>query len=295
MRSEKSKIVRGYILACVSSCAYGLNPLFAKPLYGMGLDVLSVLFYRYIIAAAILSVIIWLRGYSFKVSRRCILPMLICGVLFALSSITLFASYQYMDVGIASTILYVTPVFVAVIMAIFFKERLSVSKMLTIFTALIGIGMLSIKQGSTFHSPFGILLVMLSALSYAIYLVIVNRSKLREMSSLPLAMYSVLIGCAVFAVAMYYGNGLVSLPSTVPAYVNSIGLAIFPTIVSLVTVTIAMQDIGPMPTSILSALEPVTALFVGVLVFGETLTTINTVGVLVVIGAVTVLALHPKS
>lgn len=274
MRSEKSRTVRGYVLACISSCAYGLNPLFAKPLYGMGLDVFSVLFYRYIIAAAILCAIIWFRGYSFRVPRRCILPLATCGVLFAVSSITLFASYQYMDVGIASTILYVTPVFVALIMASLFKERLSVSKMITIAIALVGIGMLSIKEGKTFHSHTGIVLVLLSALSYAIYLVIVNRSKLNELSSLPLSMYNVLIGCMVFGVCMKSGQGLVPLPSTVPAYVNAIGLAIFPTIISLVTVTIAMQDIGPIPTSILSALEPVTAL---------------------VIGAVTILALHPKS
>ncbi len=261
----------------------------------MGLDVFSVLFYRYIIAAAILCAIIWLRGYSFRVPRRCILPLATCGVLFAVSSITLFASYQYMDVGIASTILYVTPVFVALIMASLFKERLSVSKMITIAIALVGIGMLSIKEGKTFHSPTGIVLVLLSALSYAIYLVIVNRSKLNELSSLPLSMYNVLIGCMVFGVCMKSGQGLVPLPPTVPAYVNAIGLAIFPTIISLVTVTIAMQDIGPIPTSILSALEPVTALVVGVAVFGETLTTINTAGVLIVIGAVTILAVHPKS
>jgi drug/metabolite transporter (DMT)-like permease len=261
----------------------------------MGLDVFSVLFYRYIIAAAILCAIIWFRGYSFRVPRRCILPLATCGVLFAVSSITLFASYQYMDVGIASTILYVTPVFVALIMASLFKERLSVSKMITIAIALVGIGMLSIKEGKTFHSHTGIVLVLLSALSYAIYLVIVNRSKLNELSSLPLSMYNVLIGCMVFGVCMKSGQGLVPLPSTVPAYVNAIGLAIFPTIISLVTVTIAMQDIGPIPTSILSALEPVTALVVGVAVFGETLTTINTAGVLIVIGAVTILALHPKS
>lgn len=295
MQRNNSKIVRGYALACISSCAYGLNPLFAKPLYGMGLDVLSVLFYRYIFAALILGIIIKMRGYSFRVPKNCLLPLIINGALFALSSLTLFASYQHMDVGIASTILYVTPVFVAVIMAIFFSERLSKGKMGTIAMALVGIGMLSIKEGSTFHSPFGILLVTLSALSYAIYLVIVNRSKLNTMSSLSLSMYNVLIGAAVFALCMWIGDGLVPLPSTAPAYINTIGLAVFPTIISLVTVTIAMQDIGPMPTSILSALEPVTALVVGCAVFGEILTPLNFVGVILVLLAVTLLILLPAT
>lgn len=289
MQFKTSKTVRGYALGCLASCTYGLNPLFAKPLYSMGLDVLSVLFYRYIFAAIIMAAIIWLRGYSFRVPRHCIVPMLFCGVLFALSSITLFASYQYMDVGIASTMLYVTPVFVALIMAIFYKERLSAAKMGTIAMAMVGIGMLSIKQGTTFHSPIGMLLVFASALSYAIYLVIVNRSKIREIHSLQQAMYNVLIGGGVFVVCMWCGNGLVPLPATVPAYVNAIGLAIFPTIISIVAVTVAMQDVGPMPTSILGALEPVTALVVGVVVFGEVLTPMNIAGVILVIVAVTLL------
>jgi drug/metabolite transporter (DMT)-like permease len=289
MQLNKSKTVRGYALGCLSSCTYGLNPLFAKPLYGMGLDVLSVLFYRYIIAAGILFVLIWLHGDSLKVPRKCVFPLITCAVLFAMSSIALFASYQYMDVGIASTMLYVTPVCVAIIMALFFKERLSWGKMGTILMALVGIGMLSIKEGSTFHSPFGIMLVMLSALSYAIYMVIVNRSQLSEMSSLPLTMYNVLIGGLIFLGIMWSGNGLVSLPENALAYVNVIGLAIFPTIISIVTVNIAIHDVGPMPVSILSALEPVTALVVGCAVFGEVLTPMNTVGVLLVIIAVILL------
>lgn len=289
MQLKSSSIVRGYALGCLSACTYGLNPLFAKPLYGMGLDVLSVLFYRYIIAALILCVIIYTRGGSFRVPRKCIVPMLICAVLFAISSITLFASYQYMDVGIASTMLYVTPVCVAIIMAIFFKERLSLGKMGTILMALIGIGLLSIKEDSTFHSPFGILLVMLSALSYAIYMVIVNRSQLSEMASLPLTMYNVLIGGLIFLGCMYCGDGLIALPSNAMAYVDAIGLAIFPTIISIAAVNVAIHYVGPMPVSILSALEPVTALVVGCVAFGEVLTPLNIAGVLLVITAVTFL------
>lgn len=293
MDNKPSNIVRGYALGCLASCTYGLNPLFAKPLYSMGLDVLSVLFYRYIIAAVIMGVIIKARGNTFNVPRRCIAPMIVNGLLFAMSSITLFASYQYMDVGIASTMLYLTPVFVAVIMALFFKERLSLSKVLIIIVALIGIGMLSIKSDSTFHSPTGIILVMLSALSYGLYMVIVNRSKLKEMPSMPLAMYNVLIGVVVFGVCMSLGDGLVPLPQTAFAYANVVGLAIFPTIISIVAVNVAILYIGPTPTSMLGALEPVTALVVGCAVFGEVLTPMNVAGVVIVLGAVTALVARP--
>jgi drug/metabolite transporter (DMT)-like permease len=102
-------------------------------------------------------------------------------------------------------------------------------------------------------------------------------------------MYNVLIGGLIFLGIMWSGNGLVSLPENALAYVNVIGLAIFPTIISIVTVNIAIHDVGPMPVSILSALEPVTALVVGCAVFGEVLTPMNTVGVLLVIIAVILL------
>ena len=281
--------MRGYALGCLSSCAYGLNPLFAKPLYAMGLDVLSVLFYRYIIAAIILSFMIWLRGDKFKVPRNCFIPLVSCGVLFALSSLTLFASYQYMDVGIASTMLYVTPICVAIIMALFFKERLSLAKMALIALALIGIVMLSIKGGATFHSPFGISLVLISALTYGIYMVIINRSDLGNMSSLPQTMYNVLIGGAIFLACALAGNGIVPLPANALAYANVFGLAIFPTIISIVTVNLAIHHIGPTPTAMLGALEPVTALVIGCTVFGEVLTPLNIGGVILVIASVTLL------
>lgn len=193
--------------------------------------------------------------------------------------------------GIASTILYVTPFFVAAIMAVFFHQRIPLTGIICIAVALVGIGMLSIKADSTIQNPIGILCVVGSSLTYAVYMIIINRSCLNRMGTVPLTFYSIVAGIFVFAVFMNFFRDLVPLPLTYNAVFNVAGLAIFPTVVSIVTMTVAIQDIGPVPTSILEALEPVTALMIGCWMFGESLTALNMAGVAVVLSAVTLFVL----
>ncbi len=288
---RKKRVGRGYILAAIASCTYGLNPLFGIPLYGLGLDVSSVLFYRYTLAATVLAAVMLVSGKSFRLQRKELLPLLFAGILFAVSSLFLFYSYKFMDVGIASTILYVTPFFVAAIMALFFHERIPLSGIVCIAVAMVGIGMLSIKADSTIQNPVGILCVVGSSLTYAVYMIIINRTCLNKMEIVPLTFYSIVVGIMVFAVFMDFFRELVPLPVTAYAIYNVVGLAVFPTVVSILTMTVAIQDIGPVPTSILEALEPVTALMIGCWVLGESLTVMNMAGVVVVLSAVTLFVL----
>lgn len=284
---------RGYLLACIASCTYGLNPLFAKPLYAVGMSVSTVLCYRYALAAAILAVIMLFKGVTFKIPKRCIVPIIVGGILFALSSITLFESYKHMDVGIASTILYVTPVFVALIMAVLYRQRISGFSMLVILIAMVGIACLSLKSDSEFHSMWGFTLAALSAFAYAAYMVLVNKSKLKEISSFTLSFYSIVIGIVIFGFNLNFFLDIDPIPMDIEPWANLIGLAIFPTIISIVCTAQALHDIGPQNTSMLGALEPLTALVVGCLVFGEVLTPLNIVGVVLVLGAVTLLLAVP--
>ena len=114
---------KGFIYGAIAAASYGMNPLFTLPLYAAGMSVDTVLFYRYAFAVIVLGVLMKLQGQSFTLRKADILPLVIMGLLFSFSSLLLFMSYNYMDAGIASTILFVYPVMVAVIMGIFFKER----------------------------------------------------------------------------------------------------------------------------------------------------------------------------
>ena len=120
--------IKGYLFAAISAVTYGMNPLFALPLYEGGMDLYSVLFFRYLFAIPILAIMLKIRRRDFSIEKKDIMPLIILGILFALSSITLFSSYHHMDAGIASTILFVYPIIVALIMFIFFKEKISSSQ-----------------------------------------------------------------------------------------------------------------------------------------------------------------------
>ena len=130
-----NKKVKGYILGAIAAASYGMNPLFALPLYAEGMDPDSVLFFRYMFAIPVLGLMLKLRGRDFGISRADALPLLGFGVLFALSSLTLFQSYNYMDAGIASTLLFVYPILVALMMALVFRERVGLQTILWLLVA----------------------------------------------------------------------------------------------------------------------------------------------------------------
>ena len=228
------------------------------------------------------------RGRSFKLKRKEVLPLIIMGLLVALSSLALFQSYNYMDVGIASTLLFVYPILVALIMWIAFKEKLTLPTVLCILLALGGIGLLyKSGDGSTLNLT-GIILVMISALSYAIYIVGVNQSTLKNLATLSLTFYVLLFGLVLFLVRVDFGQSL-RVAETWYLWGNLIALAIFPTAISFLCTTQAIQYIGSTPTAILGALEPLTAVFFGVVVFGESLTLRLSCGMLMIILAVTLI------
>ena len=197
-------------------------------------------------------------------------------------------SYNYMDAGIASTILFVYPVLVAIIMAVVFKEKVSPITMFSIALAFVGISMLCKSPGGQTLSLVGITFVFLSSLSYAIYIVGVNRSSLKDMPIAKLTFYVLLFGLSVYVVRLQFCTELQVIPTPM-LWINAVSLAVFPTVISLVTMTKAIHYIGSPPTAILGALEPVTALFFGVLVFGEQLTPRIILGILMVITAVTLI------
>ena len=193
-----------------------------------------------------------------------------------------------MDAGIASTILFVYPVLVAIIMAVVFKEKVSPVTMFSIALAFVGISLLCKSPGGPTLSLVGITFVFLSSLSYAIYIVGVNRSSLKDMPIAKLTFYVLLFGLSVYVVRLKFCTGLQPIPTPL-LWVNAVSLAVFPTVISLVTMTKAIHYIGSTPTAILGALEPVTALFFGVLIFGEQLTPRIILGILMVITAVTLI------
>lgn len=288
-----SKKLKGVIFGLISAIAYGLNPLGALYLYEDGFTVSSVLFYRYSIAVVGLIIMMFVKREPFGISRREFGIVSLLGVLFAISSITLYSSFLHMEAGIACTILFVYPIMVAMIMSIFFKEQVRLTTIISIALALSGIGLLYQGDGNTTLSTWGVILVLLSSLSYAIYIVIVNRSQLK-MSAVKLTLYVMIIGAATVALNSLFNSSCGSLqPLTTPTQLAfSLMLGIVPTLISLVTMAIAVRLIGSTPTAIMGSLEPVTAVAIGTLVFDERLTTRLLIGITMILSAVIIIIIN---
>lgn len=277
---------KGYILGSIAAASYGMNPLFALPLYKAGMDPDSVLFFRYLFAIPLLGIMIKARGRSFKIQRKETFPLIIMGLLVALSSLTLFLSYNYMAAGLASTLLFVYPIMVALIMAMVFKEKLALQTIVCMLLALGGIGLLYKSEDGSTLSLIGTLLVFASSLSYAIYIVGINQTSLKNVATLKVTFYVLLFGLSLFVARLLY-SGVLNTPDQWYLWANLLALAVFPTAISFLCTTGAIQYIGSTPTAILGALEPVTAIFFGIAVFGESLTVRESFGLVMIIVAVT--------
>lgn len=292
---DTKNVVWGYVAGIVTGVTYGLNPLFAKPLLSMGVSVDTMLACRYLIAVFILGVWLVFRKESLKVNKAQMWRLCILGFLFAMSSMLLFLSYNYIPAGLATTIVFLYPVIVALIMVLL-KVYPTWQVWLSILMTFVGVVILSRPSGNMTLNITGLSLAAGSAIAYALYLIVVNRSRrLRTVTSLVLTFYALLIGSVVFLIhsAISGGEFMAGLDGWF-CWVNLICLAVFPTLVSLLTLAMATRIIGPTRTSVLGVFEPVTAIAVGTIFFGESLTLNIIIGVLITLVAVTFMVMTGK-
>lgn len=285
---DTKNVVWGYVAGIITGVTYGLNPLFAKPLLSMGVSVDTMLACRYLIAVFILGVWLVFRKESLKVNKAQMWRLCILGFLFAMSSMLLFLSYNYIPAGLATTIVFLYPVIVALIMVLL-KVYPTWQVWLSILMTFVGVVILSRPSGNMTLNITGLSLAAGSAIAYALYLIVVNRSRrLRTVTSLVLTFYALLIGSVVFLIhsAISGGEFMAGLDGWY-CWMNLICLAVFPTLVSLLTLAMATRIIGPTRTSVLGVFEPVTAIAVGTIFFGESLTLNIIIGVLITLVAVT--------
>ena len=290
----KKRRLAGYLAGFIAGVSYGTNPLFAKPLLESGVPVLVMLLFRYGISAAILAIWMLAKREQFRVKGNEIALLVLLGILFACSSLFLFFSYEFIPSGLATTLVYLYPVFVALIM-VFLRFFPSWQTWLSIIATFGGILLLSSPStGASIRIP-GIILAVASALSYAFYLVIVNRSKrIKNVSEHTLTLYALLTGAFLFAaIRTLQGGSITEGINTASDWGNLIGLAIVPTMISLLTLAVSSRYIGPTKTSILGVFEPLTAILIGTLLFGEPLTMKMGIGVAVCISAVVFMVLRP--
>lgn len=290
-----NKHTAGILNGAAAAASYGTNPLFALPLYAAGIGVNSVLFYRYAMAVVIYG--LWLKFVkktSFKIPLKTLIPVFFLGIFFSLSSLTLFKAFNYIEAGIACTILFIYPVLVTVMMALFFKEKITKTVIFSIILTSIGIALLYKGKSGFDLNLYGVVIVFLSALLYALYIVGVKNIKtIKHIKPAVLSFYVMLFGLLIYIYNLKFCTQLQILDKPL-LWLYALGLSIIPTIVSLETITIAIKLIGSTTTALLGALEPLTAIFFGVLFFHEQLTLRIIIGVALILLGVFLIILRKK-
>ena len=290
---DKRRLI-GYVAGILAGVSYGTNPLFGKALMESGVPVMVMLFFRYGMAAVILAMWMVVRKESFRAERRGLGLLVLLGLLFAGSSITLFCSYEYIPSGLATTLVYLYPVFVALIM-VFLRFYPSWQTWLSILATFGGILLLSAPSENVQIRIPGVLLAVGAALCYSFYLVIVNRSKrIRKVSEHTLTLYSLVTGTVLFLVIRTcQGGSMLEGVDSAADWGNLIGLAIVPTMISMLTLAVSTRYIGPTKTAVLGVFEPLTAILIGTILYGEPMTGKMAVGIAICVAAVVFMILKP--
>ena len=285
----------GYPAGIITGITYGLNPLFAKPLMNAGASTEAILLFRYGIAVILLGAYLLLKKENFRITLKQAGVLLSLGLLYTASSTFLFEAYKYIASGLATTLVFLFPAMVAIIM-VFLKVVPSWPVWLSIAATFAGVMIMTGGAGTEKVNPLGVWFSIASAFVYALFIVIINRSKV--ISSIPnslLTFYALLTGTFFFiGRCLFSGADLTAGLDGGMAWCNLIGLAILPTIVSTASLAVATRNIGATKASVLGVFEPITAILVGTLVFGEALTPNIIAGILISIVAVTFMIMLTK-
>lgn len=280
----------GYAAGIIAGVSYGLNPLFGKHLLERGVPVYSLLFFRYVFAALMMAAYMLAVGKSLRVSLRQMPLLAVLGLLFAGSSIGLFESYNYIPAGLGTTLIYLYPLFTALSM-LFLDKSPSLRVWVTMAVTIAGVILLCLPSGKIHLSFIGIAFAVGSAFCYAMYLVIVNNSKvIKDVSAQTITFYSLVSGSALLCLlTALRGESLVSGFRTVGDWANVLALSVFSTLIAMLSIAVASRKIGPTRAGVLGVFEPLTAILIGVVAFHEILTPTMILGIVICILSVTIM------
>ncbi|WP_114822343.1 DMT family transporter [Chryseobacterium sp. KLBC 52] len=277
--------LRGYTLGILSAVSYGLIPIFILPVKQAHFSMDITLFYRFFFSALMVGGYLLYSKESFKINKKEALILAILGICYALSSEFLFLGYDFLTPGIASTVLFIYPIIVALIMLFFYKERLTRLSGASLLLAFAGVIVLCLKGNGLEINFAGLGIVMLSSLFYALYMVIVNKSNIK-VSGFKLTFYSMLFTSMFFMTKALMANESFAIPSTA-VFINFLIFAFLTTVISSLCLVFAIKYIGSTPVAILGALEPVVAVLISVLMFHEKFTPNLLIGITLILFGVT--------
>lgn len=279
--------ITGVTSAVVSSTTFGLIPLFTISLLAVGVGSPTILCYRFLIAAVAMAIIMFFTRRSFRIAMDQVVVMALLAALYASTAILLLESYKYIPSGIATTIHFLYPLVVTLTMAWLFKEKMSRSIYIAVVLSLIGVALLAWGEHDAGDFRRGVTYALVTVVTYAAYIVGVMRSRAARVDSVVLAFYVLAFGALMFMLYALATTGIEAVHRW-SSWRDLLMLALICTVLSDFALIMAIKRIGSTRTSILGSMEPLTAVVVGVVYFGERMDTTSVIGLLLVICAVVV-------
>lgn len=283
----------GFFYGLFSSATFGLIPFFSIPLMRGGMSAECALFYRFLIASLTLGLVLRLRGERVGAPLPVIGGLCLSSFFYLMAALLLFWSFRHMPSGMASTIQFLYPVQVMLIMVIFFHERFSWITAAAIGLAVAGVYMLGGDKSGGEVSMLGLGMALLSSLCNALYIIGLQITRKPGLNGLTVTFWVLAAGAAMSLVSALL-TGSFRLLVSLDEVGNVLGLAIITALLSNLTLVLAVQRIGSTLASVLGVMEPLTAVVVGILVFHEPCTAAVFSGVGLICGSVLLVMLGPQ-
>lgn len=298
---KKKKRIRlnGIFYAILSSASFGFSPLFSLGLITAGLSNFDVLSYRWGIAGIVLMIYAACKGKTLRMnSFDEFWKIVLLSALRAITSVTLLIGYANISSGIASTINFMYPVIVALCMMFFFGEHKSVVDIVAIAVSIFGVYLLAsgdsliVEGGDT---RLGLACSLISAFSFAAYYILMKKLKADKIEVVKFTTWVMLLSAIYFIICAFAIDGKLTLVTDGKSWLYILGLGLWSTMISNFTGVKAVRRIGPTLTSILGALQPVTAVILGVVFLHEHLYLKSLIGIILILAAVTVVVMHQNT
>lgn len=288
--------IKGILFAALSSSTFGLAPFFTISLIMAGYSTFEALSYRWGVASLFLFLVGVFSGVKFRMSWRDFRTVFCLSLFRATTSFSLVVAYQNIASGVASVIHFMYPLAVALTMMFVFKEPKSKTIISAIVISIIGAVFLStgnIESSGGGDTVLGIVMSTISVFSYAGYIVGVRRTRAVNIPSVPLTCSVMGIGAVLFIIGGFFTSGI-RIETDPHIWLYIAGLGLVATAISNISLVQGIKLAGPTLASIMGAMEPLTAVVIGIFVFGETFSWHTAVGIVLILFAVLLVILKQQ-
>lgn len=283
---------KGFICVIIAAFIFGFTPILCKLTYSGGSNAIMLVFLRNGMSLPIMYTILRYTKVSIKVSWSELRKLFFLSIFSTiLTALLLYISYNFISVGMATTVHYVYPILVAFVLAIFFKEKITKIQIFSLIVSSAGI-MLFFDGGSSL-SLFGLFIAFASGIAYGISLIYMDKSGLKNYPPLLVTFYTCMFSSLVLLiVAITSGNFTLSLTPT--AWTYSFIVSILTSVIAISFMQIGVKNVGPTTTAILCMFEPITSVVMGIIFLNEPITLKSTLACILILIAVLILSIFKE-